>query len=94
MSTGQVWRRANGLRWAEIQAPAVDPSGWRLMVPLIGRDDAVDIPPFVITVGDHRARVHLLTSVHVDDLGTPDGRLSPDDVDELQMAARALLAGH
>lgn len=93
MSAGQVWRRANGLRWVEVQAEPMEPSGWRIMVPLVELDDAPDAPPLVVTVEGVRARVHLLTSVPDNDLGEPAGSLSAEDVDVLQAAARALLTG-
>lgn len=94
MSTGAVWRRPDGLRWAEVQAPTVEPSGWRLMVPLVDLADAADAPPLVVTLGRTRARVHLLTSVHVHDLGTLDDHLAADAVDALQAAVRSLVDGH
>lgn len=68
MSAGQIWRRPDGLRWVEVQAVAVEPSGWRVMiplvplVPLVALDDAPDAPPLVVTVDSERARVHLLCS--------------------------------
>ena len=93
MTAGQVWRRPDGLRWVEIQADAMDPSGWRLMVPLVGLDDAPDAPPLVVTLGEVRARVHLLTSAHHDDLGEPIEELAADDVTVLQAAARSLIGG-
>jgi hypothetical protein len=40
VSAGQIWQRPNGLRWVEVQAAAVEPSGWRLMIPLVPIDDA------------------------------------------------------
>lgn len=92
MSAGQVWRRPDGLRWVEVQAAAVDPSGWRLMVPLVAVDDAADAPPLVVTVGDERARVHLVTSAANHDLGAADGQLAPGAVPMLQAAVRALVA--
>ena len=92
MSAGQIWRRPDGLRWVEIQADAMEPSGWRLMVPLVGLDDAPDAPPLVVTLGDARARVHLLSSVPDGDLGEPTDELSAEDLNVLQAAARSLLA--
>ena len=93
MSAGQVWRRRDGLEWVEVQAGAVDPSGWRLMVPLVEKADAPDAWPLVVTVDDWRARVHLLTSVAHGELGEPDGRLTPDQVAALQDAVRGLVDG-
>ena len=91
MSAGQVWTRANGLRWVEVQAEAMEPSGWRLMVPLVDLDDAPDAPPLVVTLDGTRARVHLLTSVPDDDLGEPDGSVPVEDVEILQAAAQRLI---
>ncbi len=91
MSAGQIWRRADGLRWVEVQAAAVEPSGWRLMVPLVALDDAPDAPPLVVTVGDHRARAHLLVSAPHDGLGEPAGELVPDDLWILQAAVQRLV---
>jgi hypothetical protein len=61
MSAGQVWRRADGLLWVELQTAAIDGSGWRLMAPLVDRADAPDAPPLIVTVDRWRARLHLLT---------------------------------
>ena len=91
MSTGQIWRRADDLRWVEIQTDAMQPSGWRLMVPLVAFHQAPDAPPLVITLNGIRARVHLLTSVPDGDRGEPTGALSVEDVQRLQAAARRLL---
>lgn len=91
MSAGQIWKRPDGLRWAEVQAPAMEPSGWRIMVPLVDLDDAVDAPPLVVTVGDERARVHLLCTAPHDELGEPDGDLQPDETEGLAVAAAMLL---
>ena len=93
MSAGQVWRRPDGLRWVEIQAEAMEPSGWRLMVPLVEVDDAPDAPPLVVTLGEVRARVHLLASVPDDDLGEPTVTLAAEDVTVLLAAARSLISG-
>jgi len=93
MTAGQIWQRDDGLRWVEIQADAMEPSGWRLMVPLVGRDDAPDAPPLVVTLHEVRARVHLLTSAHHDDLGEPTEELATDYVAVLQAAARNLIGG-
>jgi hypothetical protein len=91
MTAGQVWTRANGLRWVEVQAEAMEPSGWRLMVPLVELDDAPDAPPLVVTLDGARARVHLLTSVPDDDLGEPVETLPVEDVEALQAAAQRLI---
>lgn len=79
MNAGHVWRRPDGLRWVEIQSAAVEPSGWRLMIPL------------VLTVGSDRARVHLLCSAPHDQLGDPVGELTPEDVETLQAAVQRLV---
>lgn len=92
MSAGQIWVRPDGLPWVEIQTAAVDPSGWRLMVPLVDPVDAPDAPPLVVTVDGFRARVHLVTSVHVDDLAEPAEHLTPSEVEQLREAASALVA--
>ncbi len=91
MSAGQLWGRPDGLRWVEVQVAAVEPSGWRLMVPLVPLHDAPDAPPLVVTHDGWRARVHLVCSVAHDQLGEPDGRLPPDQVATLQAAVRALV---
>ena len=91
MTAGQVWRRPDGLHWVEIQAEAMEPSGWRLLVPLVEVDDAPDAPPLVVRLGEARARVHLLTSAHHDDLGEPTHELSAEEVAALQAAARELI---
>ena len=91
MSAGEVWTRANGMRWVEIQAEPMEPSGWRLMVPLVGPDDAPDAPPLIVTLDHVRARVHLLTSVPADELGEPTGTLALNDIEALQVAATRLL---
>lgn len=91
MTAGKVWTRANGMRWVEVQAETMEPSGWRLMVPLVGLDDAPVAPPLIVTLDGVRARVHLLTSVPADDLGEPAGTLALDDVEALQAAVTRLL---
>ncbi len=91
MSTGEIWRRPDGLRWVEVQRPAVEASGWRLMVPLVELQDAPDAPPLVVTLGQWRARVHLLTGVPDSQLGEADSQLSPDQVAKLKAAVRALV---
>lgn len=93
MSAGQVWRRPDGLRWGEVQAAAVEPSGWRLMVPLVALDEAPYAPPLVVTLGDQRARVHLLLRAPQEELGEVVGELDPDDVWALQSAVQRLVAG-
>lgn len=92
MSAGQIWKRPDGLRWVEVQAPAIEPSGWRLMVPLVDLDDAPDAPPLVVTVEGCRARVHLVSSVHVDDLGSPTSDLPAADIHRLRQAAQQLVS--
>jgi hypothetical protein len=37
-SAGQLWRDHDRLLWVEIQTAAVEPSGWRLIVPLVDAD--------------------------------------------------------
>ncbi len=91
MSAGQIWRRDDRLTWVEIQTAAVEGSGWRLMIPLVGVGDAPDAPPLVCTVGHRRARVHLLTGVPADRLGAPYGQLDTTETALLQEAACALL---
>jgi len=91
MSAGQVWRRRDGLRWVEVQADTVEPSGWRLMVPVVDLVEAPEAPPLVITVGRQRARVHLLTTAPVDELGAIDGELGVAEVEDLRDAIRALI---
>lgn len=91
MTAGQVWQRPDGLRWVEVQSEAVEPSGWRLMVPLVDGDDAVDAPPLVVTLDDVRARVHLLTAAHREDLGQPTETLSDAALTALRAAARNLV---
>lgn len=91
MTAGQVWRRRDGVRWVEVQAATVEPSGWHLMVPLVDVSEAPEAPPLVITVGQQRARVHLLTTAPVDELGAIDGELSLAELDDLRDAIRALI---
>lgn len=93
MTAGQVWRRPDGLRWVEIQTAAMEPSGWRIMVPLVEPDQAPDAAPLVITLEQGRARVHLLASALRDELGESESRLSNDEVEALQTAAATLVAG-
>ena len=91
MSAGEVWTHANGMRWVEIQAEPMEPSGWRLMVPLVHLDEAPDAPPLIVTLDDVRARVHLLTGAPAGELGESTGRLPSDDIATLQESARRLL---
>jgi hypothetical protein len=91
MTAGQVWRRTNGVRWVEVQADTMEPSGWRVMVPLADPFVAPYAPPLVIQVGEERARVHLLTTAPVDELGVEDGEIPPEDIASLREAIRALI---
>ncbi len=89
MSAGQVWQRADGLTWVEVQAAALEPSGWRLMVPLT--DDAMVAPPLVVEVGAWHARVHLAVGVPSDDLGQPQSVLTGGELELLRDALAALV---
>ena len=91
MTAGQVWQRRDGLRWVEVQTAAVEPSRWRLMVPLDEKPDAPEAPPLVVTVGRWRARVHLITSAPADRLGHVADELGTDDLAVLREAVRALV---
>jgi len=91
VTAGQIWRRPGGLVWVEVQAGPVDPSGWRLMVPLVDPDTTPPATPLVVTVGRWRARVHLVTSVPTDGLGELDGQLTDGQVADLQAAVRRLV---
>jgi hypothetical protein len=91
MSAGQVWRRADGPLWVELQTAAIEPSGWRLMAPLVDRADAPDAPPLIVTVDRWRARLHLLTGAPERVLGELLGALTPTQTATLQHAARQLL---
>lgn len=93
MSAGKLWRRADGLRWVEVQAAHVDPSGWRLMVPLVGLDEAPDAAPLVVTVSGYRARTHLVRAVADDQLGEPDGELDAGDLAVVCAAIKDLVDG-
>ena len=75
----------------EVQADTMEPSGWRVMVPLADPFVAPNAPPLVIQVGEERARVHLLTTAPVEELGVEDGDIPPEDVASLREAIRALL---
>lgn len=92
MSAGQIWQRPDGLVWVEVQAAAVEPSGWRLMIPLVDPGDAPDASPLVVTVDRHRARVHLLVSAPHEALGEAVGELDPDHVVTIQEAVQRLVA--
>ncbi len=91
MSAGQVWRRADGLLWAEVQTDAVEPSGWRLLVPVVEAGQAVAAPPLVVAVGRWLARVHLLCGVPEHALGEPIGTLTRQQTDLLRDAVAALV---
>lgn len=78
--------------WVEVQAAAVESSGWRLMIPLVALHDASDAPPLVVTVGEERGRVHLLSSAAHDGLGELVGELNPEDTWILQAAVQRLVA--
>lgn len=91
MTAGQVWRRQDGLRWVEIQTEAVEPSGWRLMVPLVEPGEAAEAPPLVTAVGPWRARVHLVTSAPADRLGTLEDEVDPEGLAGLRDAVRMLV---
>lgn len=91
MTAGQVWRRDDGLRWAEIQTEAMEPSGWRLMVPLVGPDAAPEAPPLIVAASPWRARVHLVTSAHTDHLGELDGELEREGLAAVRAAVHALV---
>ena len=91
MSAGKVWRRRDGATCVEVQAAAMEPSGWRLMVPLVEATDAPDAPPLVITVGRWRARAHLVAGVPAERLGEPLGELHAGQVAAIRQAVAALL---
>ena len=88
MSAGQVWQRADGLIWVEVQAAALEPSGWRLMIPLT--DDAIVAPPLVVEAGSWHARVHLTVGVPADELGQPQCVLTGDQLERLRDALASL----
>ena len=88
MSAGQVWQRADGLMWVEVQAAALEPSGWRLMIPLA--DDAIVAPPLVVEVGAWHARVHLAVGVPLDGLGRPVSVLPDGELERLRDALAAM----
>lgn len=91
MTAGQVWQRPDGLHWVEIQNEAMEPSGWRIVVPLLDPAEAPEAPPLVIAVNGWHARVHLLTSAPVDELGLRHQHLDAQDVDALRGAVGALI---
>jgi hypothetical protein len=91
VSAGGVWRRPDGTTWVEVQAEAMEPSGWRLMVPLVDAADAPDAPPLVIAVGRWRARSHLITALPTERLGEPIGELPAGQVAAIRSAAAALM---
>lgn len=91
MSAGQVWQRPDGLAWVEVQAAAVDASGWRLMVPLVNVDDALPAPPLVVHIDPWHARVHLLTGVPERALGEPAGQLTDTQLARLRQAVQSLV---
>ena len=91
MSAGQVWRRHDGLLWVEVQTEGVEPSGWRLVVPVVEADEAVAAPPLVVAVGRWHARVHLVTGVPDHALGEPLGALTRAQTDLLRDAVTALV---
>lgn len=91
MSAGQVWRRPDSTTWVEVQAAAMEPSGWRLVVPLVDAADAPDAPPLVVAVGRWRARTHLVTARPAERLGEPIGELPASQVATIRTATAALL---
>ena len=91
MSAGHVWRRDDGLLWVEVQTEAVEPSGWRLVVPIVETDQAVAAAPLVVPVGRWHARVHLLTGVPDHQLGEQVGALTGPQTDLLRDAVGALV---
>lgn len=44
VGAGEIWERSDGLKWVEVQAAGVEPSGCRLMIPLVPLEDAHDAP--------------------------------------------------
>lgn len=91
MTAGEIWLRPDGLRWVEVQSEAVEPSGWRVMVPLVEPADAPEAPPLVVAVADWHARVHLFTTAHHDELGTVEDRLVDPDLALLRDAISTLI---
>jgi hypothetical protein len=92
VSAGQLWQRHDGLVWVEVQAAGVEPSGWRIMVPLVPADQATSAPPLVVAIGRWHARVHLATGVPHDGLGQPLDVLDAGQLDALRDALAALIA--
>jgi hypothetical protein len=90
VSVGQVWRRPDGTTWVEVQAEAMEPSGWRLVVPLVDAADAPDAPPLVVAVGRWRARAHLVTALPAESLGEPLGELPAGQVATIRTAVASL----
>lgn len=88
MSAGQVWQRADGLLWVEVQVAALEPSGWRLMIPLT--DDAMVAPPLAVPTGAWHARVHLALGVPSDGLGRPVSVLPDGELERLRDALAAM----
>ena len=80
----QIYHRLHGR--------AVEPSGWRLMGPLVPSMTPPEAPPLVVTVDGERARVQLLCSAPHDDLGERVGELGADDVGILLAAVGRLVA--
>lgn len=91
MSAGQVWRRPDGTTWVEVQAEAMEPSGWRLVVPVVDAADAPDAPPLVVAVGRWRARAHLVAALPAERLGEPLGELPGGQVTTIRTSIAALL---
>lgn len=91
MTAGQVWRRSDGLLWAEVQTEAIEGSGWRLLVPLFDPVEAIEAPPLVIRVANWHARVHLVTTAPVEDLGDLETQLDGHDLEQLRDAIRQLI---
>jgi hypothetical protein len=75
----------------EVQADTMGASGWRVMIPLADPFVAPYAPPLVIQVGEERARVHLLATAPVEELGVEEGEIPPEDVASLGEAIRALI---
>lgn len=92
MSAGQVWQRRDGLKWVEVQATGLEPSGWRLMIPLADPDAATAAPPLVVPIGSWHARVHLAVGVPDEGLGRPLATVADDQLETLRDALAALVA--
>lgn len=91
MTAGTVWRRADGLTWVEIQAEAIEPSGWRVLVPMFEPTEAPEAPPLAITVARWRARTHLMTTAPSDELGVEIDHLDAEDLQRIRGAVQALI---